>query len=596
MIITCPECAARYDVDDDRFSPNGRSVRCTACGQSWYVPAPEALDMAPLDASPLDTSPAVRDHGESARDAAASNDFKPTPRPADKGACAEAGKKPAGASFSRSRAGGAWDGEAYDGTDLDAASVNAADWDDAAEVYGGDDEDWDDDALFEEPAASRAAVAAPRSGAAPRAFRRDRADRTQAPRDRDAGGKGWRQGKQFIVADDDLDPREAKHARARKARAGHALRDAANDAASDAASDARGEAGPGDRPESGGAAFRRRLRGRRESMREALRFSDADEESRFSDLGPSDSRASASGKNGARRRPDAPRGDAGRGDAGRAGAGRANAGRGDGRRYRRPDEDAYDRPHRDGSDAGRDGRAEGSREATIVDADFEDVDGAPDRGFGRRIRAERRRATAVARVEDVRPFSADYLDEEFFASLQVTPKELERALRKARRRAEARDKNRLTPWRAFGWTAWAAMVAGAVYAGLAYRDDIVRIAPQAADAYAVIGVETNPSSLAIGDVRHRLAMSTAGPTIEITGSLRNDTGANAAAPLLQAEALGARGELLSRWTFSASEAEIAPGDSISFVTRAPAPEGVAEVALSFAPARGGVRDLLTDNL
>lgn len=223
-------------------------------------------------------------------------------------------------------------------------------------------------------------------------------------------------------------------------------------------------------------------------------------------------------------------------------------------------------------------------DATIVDADWEDVNeyGRP-RGFGRRVRAERRRETALARVEDVGRFNSSLFDEEFFASLHVTPKELERAIRKARRRAEAREKNRLTPWRAFGWSAWFAAVAGALYAVVVYRDQIVQIAPSTADAYAVVGIETRPFGLAIENVRHRLAMSTGGPMIEITGELRNDGDAQISAPLLQAEALGPRGALLSRWTFSPSETEVGAGSAISFVTRAPAPDGVSEVALSFAP-------------
>ncbi len=56
MIITCPDCATRYDVDDERFTPSGRSVRCTSCGESWFVPAPEELDVAPIE----DLSPAAR--------------------------------------------------------------------------------------------------------------------------------------------------------------------------------------------------------------------------------------------------------------------------------------------------------------------------------------------------------------------------------------------------------------------------------------------------------------------------------------------------------------------------------------------------------
>ena len=65
-----------------------------------------------------------------------------------------------------------------------------------------------------------------------------------------------------------------------------------------------------------------------------------------------------------------------------------------------------------------------------------------------------------------------------------------------------------------------------------------------------------------------------------------------AAPLLQAEALGADGELLSRWTFTPEETQVLEGSQVNFITRAPAPEGVAEVALSFAPNKSVVSDLL----
>ncbi len=47
MIIVCPECATRYTVKPDSFNPNGRTVRCTKCSNTWfqkYIPE-DVLDL-----------------------------------------------------------------------------------------------------------------------------------------------------------------------------------------------------------------------------------------------------------------------------------------------------------------------------------------------------------------------------------------------------------------------------------------------------------------------------------------------------------------------------------------------------------------------
>jgi predicted Zn finger-like uncharacterized protein len=43
MILTCPSCAARYQVDAAKFPAVGRQVRCAKCGHVWHQPgaAPE---------------------------------------------------------------------------------------------------------------------------------------------------------------------------------------------------------------------------------------------------------------------------------------------------------------------------------------------------------------------------------------------------------------------------------------------------------------------------------------------------------------------------------------------------------------------------
>ncbi|MHA1546873.1 MAG: zinc-ribbon domain-containing protein, partial [Alphaproteobacteria bacterium] len=48
MIITCPNCATRYQVSGEAFSTVGRKVRCRGCRFTWYV-APEADIPEPAD-------------------------------------------------------------------------------------------------------------------------------------------------------------------------------------------------------------------------------------------------------------------------------------------------------------------------------------------------------------------------------------------------------------------------------------------------------------------------------------------------------------------------------------------------------------------
>lgn len=58
MILTCPECASRYFVDDDSIGPAGRTVRCSSCGARWTAHADDSGTAQTLS-SPLPPEPAL---------------------------------------------------------------------------------------------------------------------------------------------------------------------------------------------------------------------------------------------------------------------------------------------------------------------------------------------------------------------------------------------------------------------------------------------------------------------------------------------------------------------------------------------------------
>jgi len=60
MILTCPECASRYFVEDSKVGSAGRVVRCASCGNRWTARNEEAVDLfdepeAPTLASQIDS-------------------------------------------------------------------------------------------------------------------------------------------------------------------------------------------------------------------------------------------------------------------------------------------------------------------------------------------------------------------------------------------------------------------------------------------------------------------------------------------------------------------------------------------------------------
>ena len=67
MIITCPNCATRYKINPASLGDEGRTVRCSSCGERWFVQkeAPEAAPKpAEPDPPPLREAPVIPPGGQ----------------------------------------------------------------------------------------------------------------------------------------------------------------------------------------------------------------------------------------------------------------------------------------------------------------------------------------------------------------------------------------------------------------------------------------------------------------------------------------------------------------------------------------------------
>lgn len=73
MILTCPQCATRYQADAAKFRPAGRNVRCAKCAHLWHqdpppdesdpiaeLVAPEPEEQRPEPAPPPPPPPVMR--------------------------------------------------------------------------------------------------------------------------------------------------------------------------------------------------------------------------------------------------------------------------------------------------------------------------------------------------------------------------------------------------------------------------------------------------------------------------------------------------------------------------------------------------------
>jgi len=79
MLIVCPACASEYRIDADRVGTSGRSVRCAACRETWFISSDEVV-AAMFDEMSAAEEPGTSAPPEPAPRAEAPAD-EPVPRP-----------------------------------------------------------------------------------------------------------------------------------------------------------------------------------------------------------------------------------------------------------------------------------------------------------------------------------------------------------------------------------------------------------------------------------------------------------------------------------------------------------------------------------
>lgn len=108
-----------------------------------------------------------------------------------------------------------------------------------------------------------------------------------------------------------------------------------------------------------------------------------------------------------------------------------------------------------------------------------------------------------------------------------------------------------------------------------WRKDIVRVLPQTASLYAVMGLPVNLRGLSFANVTTGTETHEGVPILVVNGSIVNDTGGQVDVPRLRLEVRNAAEQEIYSWTVAPPQAALPAYQSVAFHARlaAPPPEG-----------------------
>jgi predicted Zn finger-like uncharacterized protein len=115
----------------------------------------------------------------------------------------------------------------------------------------------------------------------------------------------------------------------------------------------------------------------------------------------------------------------------------------------------------------------------------------------------------------------------------------------------------------------ALLIVDAVVVG--WRDEFVRVMPQTASFYSMLGLNVNLRGLAFEDVSTSTEQHEGVPTLVVEGNIVNDSRKVADVPRLKFAVRNGSGQEVYSWTAVAPRASLPPGESVAFRGRLASP-------------------------
>jgi predicted Zn finger-like uncharacterized protein len=161
-------------------------------------------------------------------------------------------------------------------------------------------------------------------------------------------------------------------------------------------------------------------------------------------------------------------------------------------------------------------------------------------------------------------------------------------LREKKAQAERKSKQAATV-NAAVWAGLVAAVAFCLVLSAVFREQVVRLWPGTASAYAAVGLPVNAAGLLIEKVRAAPSMLEGHKALTVTGTLRNVAGAPVTVPAFRVDILDKAGRTLDHKIIQITAPPLKAGEIQAFsLGVADPPAGYQDVAVTFAlPGKAG---------